>query len=71
MNHNMSLLLLLACATGTHAISDAYNFIKSGNVDFMICGATEACIHPVSIAGFSRMRALTTKFVFIYSRINV
>lgn len=32
-----------------------------GSVDVMICGATEACITPVSIGGFSRMRALSTK----------
>lgn len=51
-----------ACAAGTHAIADAFNFIRNGIVDLMVCGATEACIHPVSIAGFSVMRALATKF---------
>ncbi len=52
-----------ACAAGAHAISDAYKFIKSGIVDLMVCGASEACIHPVSIAGFGRMRALATKYL--------
>lgn len=51
-----------ACAAGTHAIADAYSFIKSGHADVMVCGATEACIHPVSLAGFSRMRALATSY---------
>uniref|UniRef100_A0A291LM97 3-oxoacyl-[acyl-carrier-protein] synthase n=1 Tax=Brachionus koreanus TaxID=1199090 RepID=A0A291LM97_9BILA len=51
-----------ACAAGTHAIADAFNFIRNGLVDVMVCGATEACIHPVSIAGFSVMRALASKF---------
>uniref|UniRef100_T1YTC4 beta-ketoacyl-[acyl-carrier-protein] synthase I n=1 Tax=Herpetomonas muscarum TaxID=5718 RepID=T1YTC4_HERMU len=34
---------------------------KAGVVDVMICGATEACITPVSVGGFSRMRALSTR----------
>ncbi|CAF0908398.1 unnamed protein product [Brachionus calyciflorus] len=51
-----------ACAAGTHAISDGFNFIRNGLVDVMVCGATEACIHPVSIAGFCVMRALASKF---------
>lgn len=51
-----------ACAAGTHAIADAFNFIRNDIVDVMVCGATEACIHPVSMAGFSVMRALATKF---------
>ena len=44
-----------------HAIIDAYNFIKHGVSDLMVSGATESCIHPISIARFSRMRALSTK----------
>jgi 3-oxoacyl-[acyl-carrier-protein] synthase II len=44
---------------------DAYNFVKNGVCDMMICGATESCVHPVSIAGFSRMRALSTKQVHL------
>jgi 3-oxoacyl-[acyl-carrier-protein] synthase II len=40
---------------------DGFNFIQNGLADVMICGATEACIHPVSIGGFSRIRALATK----------
>lgn len=51
-----------ACAAGTHSILDAYNFIKNNVSDVMISGATEACIHPVSIGGFCRMRALTTNY---------
>jgi 3-oxoacyl-[acyl-carrier-protein] synthase II len=53
--------LTTACAAGAHAILDAYKLIKHGVADVMIAGATEACIHPVSIGGFSRMRALSLK----------
>lgn len=52
-----------ACAAGSHAIADAYGLVKEGRADMMLCGATEACVHPVAIAGFSRMRALATKYI--------
>lgn len=51
-----------ACATGAHSIGDAYNFIKYGKVDIMVCGSTEAAINSLAIAGFERLRALCTKY---------
>lgn len=51
-----------ACATGAHCIGEAAEWVRSGRADVMICGATEACITPISIAGFARMRALCTKY---------
>jgi 3-oxoacyl-[acyl-carrier-protein] synthase II len=50
-----------ACATGTHAIGDAYHIIKRGHADAMIAGGTEATIRPTGLAGFNSARALSTR----------
>ena len=50
-----------ACTTGAHAIGDALRLIQGGYADAMICGGTEAAVTPLGIAGFSAMRALSTR----------
>ncbi|MCP5369939.1 MAG: beta-ketoacyl-ACP synthase II [Rickettsiaceae bacterium] len=51
-----------ACATGTHAIGDAFRIIKYGDADIMVAGGAEAPITPVAVAGFAALRALTVSF---------
>lgn len=50
-----------ACATGAHAIGDAYRIIKYGDADIIITGGSEASITPLSLAGFANMKALSTR----------
>ncbi|QFF97699.1 beta-ketoacyl-[acyl-carrier-protein] synthase II [Psychrobacillus glaciei] len=49
-----------ACATGNHAIGEAYLNILHGYSDAIVAGGAEASINPLSFAGFSRMRAMST-----------
>jgi len=50
-----------ACATGSHAIGDAFKIIQRGDADIMIAGGTEAVITPLGIGGFNAMKALSTR----------
>ncbi len=50
-----------ACAASTHSIGDAYRFIQHGDADLMIAGGAESVITPMSIGGFSVMKALSTR----------
>jgi len=50
-----------ACASGAEGIAWAYKMIKDGEIDVAIAGGAEACIHPLPIAGFAQMRAMSTR----------
>ena len=50
-----------ACASGAEALGYALNMIRSGRADVVIAGGTEAAIHPLPMAGFANMKALSTR----------
>jgi 3-oxoacyl-[acyl-carrier-protein] synthase II len=50
-----------ACATGAEAISLGLDLIRAGRADVVVAGGTEAVIHPLPMAGFASMRAMSTR----------
>jgi 3-oxoacyl-[acyl-carrier-protein] synthase II len=50
-----------ACATGAEAIAVGLDLIRAGRADVVIAGSTEAVVHPLPIAGFASMRAMSTR----------
>jgi 3-oxoacyl-[acyl-carrier-protein] synthase II len=50
-----------ACATGSHAVGEAAEMIRRGAADAVLAGGTEACIHPLILAGFCAMRGLVAE----------
>src|SRR5437773_2787837 len=53
-----------ACATGSHAVGEAAELIKRGDADAVLAGGTEACVHPLILAGFCAMRGLAVEDEF-------
>jgi len=51
--------VVTACATGSHAIGDAFRLIQYGEADAMIAGGSDAYILPVGIAGLGKMGAIS------------
>jgi 3-oxoacyl-[acyl-carrier-protein] synthase II len=51
--------VVTACATGTHAVGEAYVAVKQGMADAIIAGGTEAAVQPIAIGGFANSKALT------------
>jgi len=50
-----------ACASGAEGLAWAWKLIKEGEIDIAIAGGAEGCIHPLPIAGFAQMRAMSTR----------
>ena len=53
--------IVTACATANHCMGEAWRIIKFGDADAFIAGGAEATITPLGVAGFSCMRALSTR----------
>ena len=51
-----------ACASGAHAIGDAFRIVQRGEAEIMLAGGTESCIDAISLGGFSRLKALSTSY---------
>lgn len=56
-----NIAMATACATGSHSIGEAAEIIARDDADIMVCGGTEAPLCPLGLAGFSAMRALSTR----------
>ena len=50
-----------ACASGAEAVAQGLQMIRSGRADMVVVGGTEACIHPLPLAAFAAMRALSKR----------
>lgn len=53
--------VVTACAAGSNGIGDAFEIVRRGDAEVMIAGGSEACISPVSVAGFGIMGALSRR----------
>lgn len=50
-----------ACASGAEALALGLDLLRLGRADVVVCGGTEAAVHPLPLAGFAAMRALSTR----------
>jgi len=56
-----NLAVVTACATAAHAIGEAARLIQHGDADIMIAGGAEGAVCKIGVAGFTSMRALSTR----------
>ncbi len=50
-----------ACASGSHAVGDAFKILERGDADVMVCGGTESCITPLGVGGFCALKGLSLR----------
>ncbi len=60
--HGISHVMSCGCTSSTDAIGYACNLIRMGEADVMLSGGVDACVTPGMLFGFSRMRAVSTKY---------
>ncbi|MGZ4461831.1 MAG: beta-ketoacyl-ACP synthase II [Gaiellaceae bacterium] len=53
--------IVSACATGSSAVGEGAELIRRGSADAVLAGGSEACIHPLILAGFCAMRGLVAE----------
>ncbi|MGA1847500.1 beta-ketoacyl-ACP synthase II [Deferribacter abyssi] len=53
--------VVTACATGSHAVGDAFKIIQRGDAKIMFAGGSESAITPLAVAGFANMKALSRR----------
>jgi 3-oxoacyl-[acyl-carrier-protein] synthase II len=56
-----NMCIVTACATSNNAIGESWRMIKFGDADVFLAGGSEAAIIPIGLAGFSAMKALSTR----------
>jgi 3-oxoacyl-[acyl-carrier-protein] synthase II len=59
--HGPNMCIVTACATANNAIGESWRIIKFGDADIFLAGGSEACIVEIGLAGFSAMKALSTR----------
>ena len=59
--HGPNFITSSACASSTNALADAFNLIRLGKADVIVCGGAEAAITAAGVGGFTAMHALSTR----------
>ena len=59
--HGPNTTIVTACASGTHALGEAFRIIQRGDADIMLAGGAEAPLTDVGFAGFTAMKAMSTR----------
>ncbi len=56
-----NICMVTACASGAHAIGEAFEVIRRDDADIMLAGGAESCVTPVGVGGFCALKALSTR----------
>jgi 3-oxoacyl-[acyl-carrier-protein] synthase II len=59
--HGPNMCIVTACATANNAIGESWRIIKFGDADIFLAGGSEASVVEIGLAGFSAMKALSTR----------